>query len=90
MMKNARTWALGGCLAALGTLSIVGVAMGQGGFTPPNNCHCGPVAGCNGVPISHSTYCGPEYACYCRVWTDPEQGDCITMPRAQCQLAQGN
>lgn len=82
MMKNARTLAMGGCLAALGALSVVGMAMGQVP-TPPDNCHCGPVDDCNGIPMRHSTYCPPGFACGCNGIKHPTQ-NCLVGLEAVC------
>lgn len=89
MIKNARTWAMGASLAALGTLSVVGVALGQGGWTPPDNCHCGPVDDCNGIPMRHSTYCEPGWACACN-GIEHATEDCFVGLEAICYQPSGN
>ena len=84
MMKNARTLALGGCLAALGTLSVVSVAMGQV-FEPPHNCKCGPVENCAGVPITAYNTCDyTKETCYCAVVIN-ENANCIESIAAVCR-----
>lgn len=84
MMKNARNVALGGCLAALGMVSVASVAFGQV-ITPPDNCHCGPINDCDGIPMSHSTYCAPGWACGC-VGTKSQSQDCFVGIQAICFL----
>ena len=83
MLKNARTLAMGGCLAALGTLSIVSVALGQE-VEPPHNCKCGPVTLCSGVPVTAYTTCDyTQETCYCPV-VYSEFGNCIESIGALC------
>lgn len=89
MMKNARTLALGGCLAALGTLSAVSAVLAQGPIiTPPHNCFCEVPAAdaCLGVKMTAATTC--DYAagklCSCRVIRDVENGGCVESLAALC------
>ncbi len=84
MMKNARTLALGGCLAALGTLSIVSVAMGQVP-QPAHNCFCEVPAAdsCSGVKITASAHCNyPEE--YCRCFAIKGSSGCVQGLIATC------
>jgi len=85
MLKDTRALAMGASLAALGALALVGVAFGQGGVTPPDNCHCGPIDDCNGIPMRHSTYCPPGYACGCNGIKHPTD-DCLVGLQAICWL----
>ena len=88
MMKNARTWAMGASLAALGTLSITSVALAQGGLQQPHNCFCEVPAedSCSGVKITASAHCNyPEE--YCRCFSIPSNDpndDCIQGVIASC------
>lgn len=86
MMKNARTWALGASLAALGTLSIVSVALAQGGIQQPHNCFCEVPAedSCVGVQMTASTRCDySSQMCSCAVVRDEETG-CVEALSAHC------
>lgn len=84
MMKNARNVALGGCLAALGMVSVASVAFGQIIITPPNNCFCGPVNNCAGVPIRAEARCDFEAGefCFCQTVVSPEC--CVLAIAALC------
>lgn len=83
MMKNARNVALGGCLAALGMVSMASVAFGQV-ITPPNNCFCGPVNNCAGVPISAATRCNFEAGEFCFCQTLVSEEGCVLAIAALC------
>lgn len=83
MMKNARTLALGGCVAALGTLSVVSVALGQI-ITPPNTCACPPTTACDGSTLTASTPCPWWADCYCVWHLDPDTG-CVIGLEAKCE-----
>jgi len=82
MMKNARTLAMGGCVAALGTLSVVSVALGQV-ITPPHNCFCPPTVACDGSTLTASRYCPFPAPCYCYAILDPDTG-CVIALEIEC------
>lgn len=85
-VKNARTLALGGCLAALGTLSVVSFALGQV-IQPPHNCFCEVPAAdaCSGIKMTAATTCNyPYQACTCAAIRDLENGGCVESLAALC------
>jgi hypothetical protein len=86
--SNIRNHVLAACLAGLCTISIVGLAYGQV-LTPPDNCHCGPVDDCNGIPMQHSTYCPDLGQCSC-IWHTNPQGNCLVGIEARCDVPGGS
>lgn len=77
------------CITGLIGSSLATYAYGQGGWTPPDNCHCGPIDDCNGIPMRHSTYCPDLGYCHCVVIPDPE-GTCAVAIEARCDIPAGS
>lgn len=89
MIKNARTWAMGTSLAALGTLSIASVAVGQV-WTPPANCFCGPVENCHGIEVEAENTCDYQAGEFCSCVPTLGPNGCILSIAAICTVPSGS
>ena len=76
-------------LAASLAITLVAGGLAYAQHTPsgppqlPDNCFCGPVDDCNGIPLSASAYCPTGWSCSCAV-VNPN--GCIQSLDAQCHL----
>ncbi len=71
-------------LASFGiAVSVYGGHDSVGEVNDPN-CICGPIDGCNGIPITSTTYCEPGSGsfCVCIVLRGP--GGCVQGISASC------
>jgi len=87
MLMNSRLAAMGVCVGLLGVLSIVSGTLAQVGGPPPvQNCQCGPVDDCNGIPLTAFAHCDEGESCACvPVWN--QDHTCITALDAICYTA---
>lgn len=83
-MRTTRNVVTGASAVLLGVLTIAGGVFAQpGGDPPPDNCFCGPVNNCDGVPMSSSAYCSGTQFCSCStVWN--EDHTCRLAIKAVC------
>lgn len=79
--------AMGCCIVGLAMTVLASLATGQV-ITPPDNCHCGPVDDCDGIPMQHSTYCPDLGHCSCILYPNP-QGTCLVGIEAYCNIPAG-
>ena len=81
-IRIASNLVVGGLCAVALSLCAVSIAFA---VPPPDNCFCGPVDNCDGVPISSSTYCGDQEFCQCTLLWHPTD-DCIIGIKATCGI----
>jgi len=88
MLKINRTGAMSACVCLFAMFSIASVTMAIGGGIgdpiPQDNCTCGPVNDCNGIPLTASAYCRVGESCSCDVVLDANNNNCIVALDAIC------